>query len=63
MSFGILAENIIVPVGQGDVDFKPAFTHAKIAGMKYFFYEQDTAKSMDDVISSYNSLKKILGAI
>lgn len=58
-----LATNMIVPVGQGDVDFKPAFANAKLAGMKYFFYEQDTAKSMDDVISSYNSLKKILGTI
>jgi sugar phosphate isomerase/epimerase len=58
-----LAANMIVPVGQGDVDFKPAFANAKLAGMKYFFYEQDTAKSMDEVILSYNNLKKILGTI
>jgi sugar phosphate isomerase/epimerase len=58
-----LADNTIVPVGQGDVDFKPAFANAGIAGMKYFFYEQDTAKSMDEVILSYNNLKKILGTI
>jgi sugar phosphate isomerase/epimerase len=58
-----LADNIIVPVGQGDVDFKPAFANARLAGMKYFFYEQDTAKSMDEVILSYNNLKKILGTI
>jgi sugar phosphate isomerase/epimerase len=50
----------IVPIGQGDVDFKPAFANAKLAGMKYFFYEQDTAKSMDDVSLSYNNLKQIL---
>ncbi len=58
-----LADNMIVPVGQGDVDFKPAFANASLAGMKYFFYEQDTAKSMDEVILSYNNLKKILGTI
>jgi sugar phosphate isomerase/epimerase len=58
-----LAANMIVPVGQGDVDFKPAFANAKLAGMKYFFYEQDTAKSMDEVSLSYNNLKKIVQAI
>jgi sugar phosphate isomerase/epimerase len=55
-----LATSTIVPVGQGDVDFKPAFANAKLAGMKYFFYEQDTAKSMDEVSLSYNNLKKVL---
>jgi sugar phosphate isomerase/epimerase len=55
-----LATHTIVPVGMGSVDFKPAFAQAKLAGMKYFFYEQDTAKSMDEVSLSFNNLKKIL---
>jgi sugar phosphate isomerase/epimerase len=55
-----LATNTIVPIGKGTVDFKPAFAQARLAGMKYFFYEQDTAKSMDDVTLSYNNLKKIV---
>jgi sugar phosphate isomerase/epimerase len=55
-----LATNTIVPVGTGSVDFKPAFAQAELAGLKYFFYEQDTAKSMDDVSLSFNNLKKIL---
>jgi sugar phosphate isomerase/epimerase len=55
-----LDTNMIVPVGQGDVDFKPAFANARLAGMKYYFYEQDTAKSMDDVSLSFNNLKKVL---
>lgn len=55
-----LETNTIVPIGQGAVDFRPAFAHAEVAGMKYFFYEQDTAKSMDDVKASYDNLKNIL---
>ena len=58
-----LATNTIVPVGQGDVDFKPALANASLAGMKYFFYEQDSAKSMDEVSLSYNNLKKVLQSV
>ncbi len=55
-----LTNNKIVCVGQGDVDFKSAFAAADIAGMKYFFYEQDTAQSWDDVILSFNNIKKFV---
>jgi sugar phosphate isomerase/epimerase len=55
-----LANNKIVGIGQGSVDFKQTFVHAKEAGMKYFFYEQDSAKSMEDVTMSYNNLIKIV---
>lgn len=55
-----LANNKIVGIGQGSIDFKPTFAQAKLAGMKYFFYEQDSAKSMDDVSLSYNNLSKII---
>ena len=55
-----LVNNKIVAIGQGSVDFRPAFAAAKSAGMKYFFYEQDSARSMDDVSLSYNNLKKII---
>jgi sugar phosphate isomerase/epimerase len=55
-----LVNNKIVGIGQGSVDFKPTFAQAKLAGMKYFFYEQDSAKSMDDVTNSFNNLKKIV---
>ncbi len=55
-----LVNNKIVGIGQGSVDFKPTFAQAKLAGMKYFFYEQDSAKSMDDVSNSFNNLKKII---
>jgi len=56
----ILARNTIVPIGMGDVDFSTAFANAKLAGMKYYFYEQDTAKSMDEVELSYKNLQKYL---
>lgn len=55
-----LVNNKIAGIGQGSIDFKPTFAQAKLAGMKYFFYEQDTAKSMDDVQLSFNNLKKII---
>jgi len=55
-----LATNTIVPIGQGNIDFKKTFANADLAGMKYFFYEEDSAKGFDDVILSYNNLKKIL---
>jgi len=55
-----LVNNKIVAIGQGSVDFKSAFTAAKSAGLKYYFYEQDSAKSMDDVVLSYNNLSKIV---
>jgi len=55
-----LVNNKIVGIGQGSVDFKPTFAEAKLSGMKYFFYEQDSAKSMDDVTNSFNNLKKIV---
>jgi sugar phosphate isomerase/epimerase len=55
-----LSTKTIVPVGTGDIDFKKTFANADLAGMKYYFYEEDSAKGMDDVILSYNNLKKIL---
>ncbi len=55
-----LVNNKIVGIGQGSIDFKPTFAQAKLAGMKYFFYEQDSAKSMEDVQASFIDLKKIV---
>jgi sugar phosphate isomerase/epimerase len=54
-----LASEKIVPIGKGTIDFKPAFENADLAGMKYFFYEQDGAKSMEDVQTSFTNLSKI----
>ncbi|MFA6083795.1 sugar phosphate isomerase/epimerase family protein [Mucilaginibacter sp.] len=48
-------------VGTGIVDFKSAFDHAKDAGMKYFFVEQDQApQPLQNITNSYNYLKKLL---
>jgi sugar phosphate isomerase/epimerase len=55
-----LINDKIVAVGKGQVDFKPTFAQAKLAGMKYFFYEQDTAKSMDDIKLSFDNIVKII---
>jgi sugar phosphate isomerase/epimerase len=56
----VLATKTIVPIGMGSIDFSPAFENAKLAGMKYYFYEQDTAKSMDDVELSFKNLQKYI---
>lgn len=50
----------ITEVGNGVVDFKKAFSAAKVAGLKYFFVEQDLAPSMDNVKTSFDHLSKIL---
>ena len=54
-----LGDDGIVGIGEGNVDFKRILTGAELAGMKHMFYEQDTAKSLDDVSKSFNNLAKI----
>jgi hypothetical protein len=50
-----------VEVGAGYIDFKPIFENAKLAGMKYFFVEQDGApQPFDNITTSFNNLKKIM---
>ena len=55
-----LATNAIMPIGKGDLDFKRTFANAELAGLRYFFYEQDNATGMEDVKTSFNNLKNIL---
>ncbi|HEX7980953.1 MAG TPA: sugar phosphate isomerase/epimerase [Gemmatimonadaceae bacterium] len=54
----------IVPVGQGEIDYKPIFAQAKAAGMKYFFVEQDSAPASGDSLAaaatSYRALSSLL---
>ncbi len=50
----------LMPVGEGIVDFKNIFAHAKTAGMKHFFVEQDMPKdALASITSSINYLKKM----
>jgi sugar phosphate isomerase/epimerase len=55
-----------VPVGQGEIDYKPLFAAAKLAGMKYFVVEQDNAgqnggDALADARANYEGLaKKVL---
>ena len=55
---------MLVPVGQGDVDYKPIFAAAGQAGMKHFCVEQDNAADWGDSVAaarvSYQNLVKIL---
>ncbi len=54
----------LVPVGQGDVDYKSIFAGASLAGMKHFCIEQDNASQWGDSVAaarvSFNGLVKIL---
>ena len=55
----------IVPVGTGHIDFKPAFAHASLAGLKHFAIEQDNAAAWGDSVAaarvSFQNLKEMLG--
>jgi len=54
----------VVPVGEGDIDYRPIFAQAKLAGMRYYFVEQDSAPasgdSMKDAGKSYSRLMQLL---
>ena len=55
----------IVTMGEGDIDYKAVFANAKIAGLKHFVIEQDTAgqdgrDAVEDCRIAYDNLKKIL---
>jgi sugar phosphate isomerase/epimerase len=55
----------ITAIGEGDVDYKTLFANAKLAGLKYFVIEQDTAGEggrdvFDDCRIAYENLRKIL---
>ena len=55
----------IVAMGEGDIDYKTLFANAKLAGLKYFVIEQDTAgeggrDALEDCKIAYRNLFKIL---
>jgi len=55
----------IVTMAEGDIDYKAVFANAKIAGLKYFVIEQDTAgaggrDALEDCRIAYQNLRKIL---
>lgn len=56
---------MLVPVGLGEVDYKPIFAAADLAGMKHYCVEQDNAADWGDSVAaarkSYQDLIKILG--
>ena len=52
-------------MGEGDIDYKAIFANAKLAGLKYFVIEQDTAgresgDALEDCRVAYQNLHKIL---
>jgi sugar phosphate isomerase/epimerase len=53
------------PVGRGQIDWRPYFAQAELAGMKHFYVEQDNASTFGDSLAaarvSYESLAQILG--
>jgi len=55
---------IFTPVGTGQIDFKPVFARASVAGLKHFAIEHDTAAVWGDSLAaarvSYENMKRIL---
>ena len=43
---------MLVPVGQGEIDYKPIFAAADLAGMKHFCIEQDNAADWGDSLAA-----------
>ena len=53
----VTAEKVPTEIGNGTVDFKRIFAAQKVAGMKYFFVEQDGAKNpMQSITVSYQDI-------
>ena len=54
----------VVPLGEGELDYRPIFAAAKLAGMQYFYVEQDSAPQSGDSLAaaaaSYRNLVTIL---
>jgi sugar phosphate isomerase/epimerase len=55
---------MLVPVGKGEVDYKPIFAAAGLAGLKHYCIEQDNAADWGDSMAaaraSYQNLLRIL---
>jgi len=47
-----MADAQIVPIGLGNVDYKPIFENAAVAGMKHFVIEQDFAPYWGDSVAA-----------
>ena len=56
---------LLVPLGEGEVDYKPIFAAADLAGLKHYSVEQDNAADWGDSMAaarvSYRNLMKALG--
>jgi sugar phosphate isomerase/epimerase len=54
---------IILPLGEGTIDYKRIFDAASVSGMKHFFVEHDMPKDpLASITTSYNYLSKMLNA-
>jgi sugar phosphate isomerase/epimerase len=55
----------IVPLGEGEIDYRPIFAQAQLAGMRHFYVEQDSApqsgSSIAAAATSYRNLRQLLG--
>lgn len=62
--FGRLRAARLVPVGEGDIDYRNIFKYAGLAGMKHFAIEQDSAADWGDSVAaarvSFEHLREML---
>ena len=58
------ADGGIVPFGNGVYDFKETFKNIDIAGVEYFFIEQDfPRKPFDDIVTAMNNFNQFKKAL
>jgi sugar phosphate isomerase/epimerase len=53
----------ITPVGSGQIDWKPVFAQAELAGLKHFAVEQDNAAAWGDSMAAAQISFKALAAV
>jgi sugar phosphate isomerase/epimerase len=49
----------IVPVGQGEINYRPIFEHAANAGLEHYYIEQDTAPQMGSLEAMRTSARNL----
>ena len=55
------ARETVLPVGEGNIEYKRIFDASETAGMKHFFVEHDMPKDpLASITSSFNYLSKML---
>ena len=53
----------IVPIGEGEIDYRSIFAQAGLSGMKHFYVEQDSAPQSGDSLAAAATSYRALAAL